>query len=288
MTTTEERLVAAVAAAPHDDTPRRAYAAWVRPYDEPRAQLIDAQLAWAEERRRTNYRARGAFNDPGESLVKRHQHQSRWSRTLLRYARSVRYYRGFIEGVVIDPFLFLEYGEWLFANAPIIRVTFVRPEAGSFPVHEVASSPLLRRLDDIGLADLGLQDEDVSVFASSPHINALWLDLSGNELSIKAFDALARNVATRRLLAVARWQGYGADSKQYWPGQTDVVTDRLTNGGEGNESEWGPVQPEGQALERTYGYLPWLHKANSVYMNDARWFVNHGLLPVSPRGLPVE
>ncbi len=289
MTTTEERLVTAVTAAPHDDAPRRAYADWVRPYDAPRAKLVDVQLAWAEQRRTSRYKASHP-NDPGAGLVEAHQDQSRWSRTILRYASSVSYYRGFIEKVVIDPYLFLEYGEWLFTNAPIIHVAFTHPEDGPFPIGDIAQSPLLRRLDCIDICDGSLDDAGVATLAASPHFDALWLDLSGNGLSLAAFEALAKNEATRKLLAVGRWQGYrsGHPLNTYWPGQKNVVTDRLKNGGEGYEEEWGPVQPEGQALERQYGYLPWLHKANWAYMNDARWFVERGLLPLQPPGSPVE
>ena len=73
---------------------------------------------------------------------------------------------------------------------------------------------------------VGLNDADVGTLAASSHFNALWLDLSGNDLSIKAFEALAQNSATRDLLVVARFQAgmhSGPCSETYWPGQLRVL-----------------------------------------------------------------
>jgi hypothetical protein len=52
---------------------------------------------------------------------------------------------------------------------------------------------------------------------------------------------------------------------------------------------WAPLGPDGQALEREHGYIPWLHpQDNACDKFDARWFVNQGILPKRPFGSPVE
>jgi len=54
-------------------------------------------------------------------------------------------------------------------------------------------------------------------------------------------------------------------------------------------SEWAPLGEDGQALEREFGYLPWLHpQDNACDKFDARWFVDQGILPKRPAGSPVE
>jgi len=278
---TEEQLVLAVTSAPHDDAPRRAYADWVRPYDPDRAELIDVQLARAADARRTRL--------PNSKAIEKGILAARakdWSRTLLKYVRRADYYRGFVEEITIDPYLFLEYGEFLFVNAPMLWASFVRPEDGLFPVDELAASPLLARLNGIGLRGL-VDDAAVERFAASPHLdNCHCLDLSANVLTIRAFEALARNPSTRKLLMVTRDES-GPSETHYDPAQQYVVTDRL-NRWDGFEWEMGPVKPEGQALERKYGYLPWLHHENVCDPLDAHWFVEHGVLPVKPVGSPVE
>ena len=281
MLTTEEQLVMAVTSAPHDDAPRRAYADWVRPYDPRRAKFIEMQLAWAEDSRTT----RRGYSNPTEGFLDAHADE--WSRTFLKYVTRADYYRGFIEDIAIDPYIFLEYGEFLFVNAPILSVTFLRPEEGPFPLEELLASPLLARLNCIVLKDGLVDDAAVEMLAASPHLeNCLWLDLSGNVLTIRAFAALARNASTRKLLVVERAQS-GYPETRYDPGQQYELTDRL-NRWDTFISELGPVKPEGQALERTYGYLPWLHRENSCDALDAHWFVQHGVLPVRPAGSPVE
>ncbi|HLL21696.1 MAG TPA: hypothetical protein VK427_06180, partial [Kofleriaceae bacterium] len=111
------------------------------------------------------------------------------------------------------------------------------------------------------------------------------VDLTGNVLTIRAFEALARNASTRKLLVVGRGKS-GSPETHYNPAQEYEVTDRL-NRWDGFISEMGPVKPEGQALERKYGYLPWLHDENICNPLDAHWFVEHGVLPVKPAGSPV-
>jgi len=172
-------------------------------------------------------------------------------------------------------------------NWPILSVSFIQPEEGPFPLDELAASPLLARLNGIALKRGVVDDAAVEKFAASPHLeNCHTLDLSHNVLTIRAFEALARNPSTRKLLVVARDRNGRLDT-QYHPKAQLQATDRLDRW-DCVISEWGPMSPEGQALERKYGYIPWLHRENSCHQLDAHWFVQNGVLPVQPVGSPVE
>jgi hypothetical protein len=51
---------------------------------------------------------------------------------------------------------------------------------------------------------------------------------------------------------------------------------------------WRAMPPEGHELERTHGYLPWLHgKDNRASEFDAWYFVASGVLPVNVPGSRV-
>lgn len=52
----------------------------------------------------------------------------------------------------------------------------------------------------------------------------------------------------------------------------------------------GPTcHPEGKALERRYGYNPWLHlRENFVHRFDGAWYVARGMCPVKPVGSRVS
>ncbi len=283
MSTKEQRLYDAVLAAPDDDGPRHAYAEYIRPYDAARAELITLQLARSATQRTTRYRD-GLPTTRERRLLQDDSEQ--WSRTLLRYARRVEYHRGFVGSISIDPFLFLEYGEWLFANAPLCDVRFVMAESVPFPMADLINSPLLERLTGVSITHC-LDDGSVIRLAGSPYLkNCMWLDLSHNILSFAAFDAIARSPSLRQLLFLVR-DTTGDRLSHYFPGQRLVATDRL-NRWDGVITEWGPVSPEGQQLERELGYIPWLHRDNFCKPYDARWFVEHGVLPVKPVGSPVE
>ena len=111
-----------------------------------RATSIEAQIEAAASRRRGRYPVNSLVKHP--LLVK---HEQEWGRTFAKYTHSFEFDRGFITAFEMDPFMFLEYGEWLFINAPIRMVRFASPETGAFPTAELAASPLLEHLDVISV-----------------------------------------------------------------------------------------------------------------------------------------
>lgn len=127
---TYEELLARVVASPEDDTPRIAFAEHVRSYDPELARFIEVQLAAAEARRVSREGRRTVIGAEERVLLQRNA--SRWARTIQKYATRFDYDRGFISKIVIEPNLFLEYGEWLCTNAPIRHVGLTKPQEGAF------------------------------------------------------------------------------------------------------------------------------------------------------------
>ena len=153
-----ERL-AEVVSNPEDDAPRRNYAEYIRPWEPDRAEYIEQEIEEARARRSR----RGLSRSGKPPLLEKHEGE--WTRTIAKYARSWKFDRGFITHIAIDPHLFLEYGEWLFINAPIRSVAFLMPEEGPFPMKEIAGSSLLDRLNTIGFLARELGDDDLRAFA---------------------------------------------------------------------------------------------------------------------------
>ncbi len=52
--------------------------------------------------------------------------------------------------------------------------------------------------------------------------------------------------------------------------------------------DWSELPAAGQALEKTYGYIPWLHGDNACEPFDASYFVAHHILPMKTPGEPTE
>lgn len=278
----EQELLAAICREAEGDELRRKYADEIRPYDAPRARFIDLQLERAAARR---WR-RTVLDSMGEEEQLLQRHRTTWAHTIAKYSASFEFYRGFIYRVRIDPYVFLEYGEWLMVNAPIRFCCFTEPEDGPFPWDELLATPLLSRLDAVSFAGLNISDADVERIARSNMLSrCIWLDLSFSRLGLAAFEAIAASNWGRRLLIVGR---DGDDNRtNYSPAQDMAPTDRLDRW-DARIWEWQPVSPEGQELERKYGYIPWLHHENWCEACDARWYVDHGVLPVKPAGSPVE
>ena len=273
---TFDEVYEAVTAEPHNDSLREQLADECRVSDPDRARFIDIQNARARTRRTT--RSTMPKSSPEEERLLA-AHEAAWSRTLAKYTTHRQFYRGAVESIEIDPFMFLEYGEWLFKLAPICDVSFRMAERGArFPLTAVLASPLLAKLDSVSVPDLGLGDADIEQLAACPHLaRCLVLDLSYNQLSLRSFEALAASSATRKLLFIAR-DGQGANN--YKPGERlRPVGDQVDRWG-ADVWDWSDVGDEGRDLERRYGYIPWLHYKNVCSYFDARWYVDHGILPV--------
>lgn len=95
-----EELLIKVTSNPEDDAARLAFAEHIRPDDPDRADLITDQIALAAERRRRRW-------DPDHSHRLLQLHQQKWTRTLAKYARNIKFDRGFVVSIRIDPYLYL-------------------------------------------------------------------------------------------------------------------------------------------------------------------------------------
>lgn len=271
-----EELLRAVTTDPDDDAARLAFAAHIRSSEADRARFIELQIEQAHQRRAKRGWVR---TDKDPLLVK---HEAEWSRTIAKYARKWRFDRGFITMITIDPYLFLEYGEWLFLNAPIRAVEFIAPEEGDFPMGELAGSPLLERLDAIEFDVPNLKSRDLEQLAASPHLSrALYAASNDLEIDAGVYEAFAVSPVTRKMLRVLF-------SSNGFPGQSMGDTGRDDWWG-APLLGWSDVQPEGKALEKKYGYIPWLHpEQNRCEPFDAAYYVANGILPVKPAGSPVD
>lgn len=279
-----EELLNAVTANPEDDAPRLAFASHIRSHEPERARFIELQIEWAREcRSRYPRRARltGVHIDAEwRPLLERYK--AEWTRPIGKYTTNWTFDRGFITGVSIEANVFLEYGEWLFTNAPIRVVHFFVME-GEFPSKALAESPLLARLDSIDLPRNDVSTSDVEILAQSPHLPRLlqlYCPQYAKVIGSRAYESLASSPLTRKLLGV----GF---SEVDFPGERLEETGNFDFWGY-PEYEWTDLAPEGKALEAKYGYIPWLHpRENSVDAYDAAYFVSKGVLPVKTPGEPV-
>lgn len=274
-----EQLLAAVVASPEDDAPRIAFAEHVRSNDPELARFIEVQLAAAKARRESREGRRTVIGAEDRVLLQRNA--TRWGHTIQKYSTRFDYDRGFISKIVIEPNLFLEYGEWLYTNAPIRHVGFTKPQEGAFPIDELTASPLLSRLDSLDFTNCGIGDPEIAKLTRSPHLERLlYLDLSWVHLSGEAYEALAASAATRKALVVVR-SGHNVGAPL--PGERYETIGYDRDGAP--EMGWAPMSPAGVALEHKYGYIPWLHpRDNGCDAFDAAWYVAKGMLPIRTPG----
>lgn len=155
---------------------------------------------------------------------------------------------GHVAEVELDARAFVIRGDVLLKRAPRVRhlhMTGYRSIGPSF-----FGCSLLRGMQSLGLAEQALSDEDVEALVASPHVDGLrWLDLSGNHLSHRAFEALAS------CEALARLEYLGLEDNE-----SESPVDRA-----GTDAMDGSVvsttrTEAGRALERLAGRtLRWLH-----------------------------
>ena len=270
---TNHELLDAIAANPESDELRVQYAERCRTSDPERAQLIELQMERTRRRRGGDSTIRPSKEEA--ALLK--QRGPEWAHTLAKYVARYEFDRGMVEEIAIDPHMFLEYGEWLYKLAPIRHVWFGRQaEPGPFPLTDILSSPLLAHLDTIVLQSKRFDDRAAEAIAQCPYLDrCLILDLTGNPLTLRGFAAFAASPTTRKMLQIT------VAPDAYHPGQRFRPTGAVDSA-EADIWDWTDVSQDGQALERRYGYLPWLHYPNWVLRLDARWHVEHGRVPVRP------
>ena len=289
--TAYEQLLRAVTEQPYDDAPRLAFAEHIRSRDPDHAKLIEQQIESACQRRRKQKgllesKPQSKENDRSLRALIAAAKAGRFTpgSTLTKYTRSFEYDRGFIAAITIEPYTFLEYGEWLYANAPITQVGFSRAEEGDFPMAELANSPLLAKLDSLEFDNCALTDQLVLELTQSPYLRRLLsLSLRSNSrIGPASYEALAAAPETRKLLDVSR---RGDDAGEF-PGEKIEDSGQIYLSG-ATIYDWSEMTAQGRALERKYGYIPWLNaRANSCSAFDSSWCVAEGLRPAQPAGSP--
>jgi hypothetical protein len=267
---------------PENDHLRLEYSKLIAATDPALATFIDLQIERASQSRRS-----GSFKPvtvAEEALLE--QHAKLWVSKISNFVRRADFHRGFIERIVVRPRDFLAHGNHLLAQAPVRHVAFVPTTDELFPLGEILSSPLISGMDSVAFSNLHLTDEQVKEIAGSRSMGGcLWLGLKANLVTHVGFRALAASPNMRNLLYIERGNGI---SPEYHPGQRleqVYVEDSLAS----PTYEWAPLGEDGKALEREFGYLPWLHpQDNACDKFDARWFVEQGILPKRPAGSPVD
>jgi uncharacterized protein (TIGR02996 family) len=268
MTTFADHL-AAIVAAPEDDAPRLALAAWLAPHQPALAAFIRLQVERVAELRRAGERDSELVSEPEQRLLA--GHAAEWARGVASYvhggAGAVAFHRGLIARVEMDPEVFLERGGYLLRAWPIRHVDF--SPLGPGVLARLLDSELVSRLDSIGLIDPALGDDDVARVAASPSLaRCAYLRLAGDQLGPRAFAALAGSSALPALMVVEC-------SAEAFPGETVVVSRAAA----GTTASPRALTAAGEALEAAHGYLPWLHRANRASRYDVRWYLDRGLLP---------
>jgi uncharacterized protein (TIGR02996 family) len=255
--TTREQLIRAVIAAPDADAPREAFAAWGIQHGDLQGELTRIQLAEARERRTGTTADANLRYAEAQALIE--QHGAAWAHEVLAIATHPRFFRGFVEAVVLDVPTFLTRAADLYAVAPIRSVVFI--DAGPY-IEALAASEHLTRLVAIefynrsGAAPLG--DAGLRTFAGSPHLGKLaLLQLAWNEIGLDGVEALAASKMIPSLRDVA-----------FGNNPVGKVTEEYAEDALGFEILHDSISlPQlGRMLEAKYGELRWLHAPSSFRM----------------------
>ncbi len=247
------------------------------------------------------------YDRGSEAVAKRLAHP------FLQYCYGVELYRGFVEEITIDPYVFLDRGDRLLDLAPIRKVTFSpKPlppgmdtsQVGTIvpsPVPELMASPLLGRVYSIAFRDTHFQlwsyrDPRHRERARQPacrttdHARSSPLSQAGST-SVRAFlDSLWDRAFERPEFRKMIRLGFPA-----YPGEGRQRFEQPWARGWEEVTEVTPMPEHGRALEQRHGYLPLLHAVNkwgegrSITMSDQEIVlaVLRGTLPKFPVGAPV-
>jgi Leucine Rich Repeat (LRR) protein len=240
----EERyLMRQILANPEDDMARLRYGELAAKRNDPRADLIQAQMILA------SLRARGPIDmqqvghmKNAAQLIAAHPE---WTQDVLALgpeAATLR--RGFVDEITIKADLFLQKAGEIYRVAPVLHVRF-REAAGRGAA--LAASPHLARLRSLSFDANGISDDDVVALAAAESVERLrYLDLTRNNLTSRGLEAICASPHLKGLIfcSVAFNDCPDpVDRREYY-----------------NESqfEWVPT-PIGKELEAKHGPLPWLH-----------------------------
>ncbi len=290
MTMTYQDCMKAILANPEDDAPRSELARVVRDSDPDWARFIELELDRSKGQRETRYQLGG--NDP-DHLLSKNGNRRRWSRDLDFYMgelgvhRVVKFHRGLPWLCSMNPYVFLEQGEYILNRiAPLRGIEFFRTRDESFPAKELTECPLLARLDFVGFAPASsgspttLMPGDMEILASSENFSRLLgMDVRSNNMTLAAYEALATNPETRKCLSIDSSFRVASDGGPIGEcsARFDIYPDRHFE-----------MSKEGRDLERKHGYLPWLHNENVCDPADAKYWVDHKVLPAFVPGSAAD
>ncbi|MBA4068021.1 MAG: hypothetical protein C0501_30815 [Isosphaera sp.] len=174
-----EALRRAVLADPDDDTPRLVYADWLDEHDQPdRAAFIRDQVE-AVRADPFGPQARAAADRAARLLD---AHRLRWYRPLRGVTR-VRFERGFVGHLEVEPDGFVPEAASVFAAEPVQALRLYRSPAGvGPPVDPVFALPELSRVRRLEFAPrTDLNPDECLALSNSPHLAGLRdLSLRGN------------------------------------------------------------------------------------------------------------
>jgi uncharacterized protein (TIGR02996 family) len=251
----EAELLNAILEKPDEDAPRLACADWCEHQNDPalkaRAEFIRAQLELVSAADLLSHEDWYFLSSRATDLLT--AHRLRWDVELNSLVNDRSYHRGFIELVMLPASAFLARAPALFALAPIRHLDLVEAHHCAA---ELFASPYLDRILSLSLKRCALDDADLSLLAASRHLGELrWLSLAENEFGIEGIEALARSPGLNKLVH-ADFQGNRVDPGEQCSVDNDLIMDRL--------------MPEaGEALERRFGRLVWLHTTGDTLKEAA-------------------
>ena len=240
---------------------------------------------------------------PGSERV-----EQRIAHPFLEDCYEVKLYRGFVEEVTMDPYVFIERGGQLLDRAPIRKVTFTPkplPRGVEAPLNrqrvpslvpEVMACPHLARVYSVAFDHSNFQCWFTDVSDIESILECRYLDrmLSFQLASARlpkdldegylpgVWERAFERPEFRRMISIGFF-GYPGDRTRYyedgWTGVTEAT----------------PMSEQGRALEQKHGYLPSLHAADgwgdyeSHTLSNAELVLDvlRGRLPKFPVGATV-
>ncbi len=206
-----------ILAAPLDDEPRLAYAAWLKQRGDPRGDFIHAQCVLQAPDPGDDPDGRRRLHERLAELLR--AHELAWTaelREIVGAADKPNYHpatfnRGFVESLIVPADAFAAAADRLFAAAPLLRrIDVSAPLQGHIDERlgqALGARPELAAIVGIRLFCLGLEDDAFVAFVGSPHLGGLHeLDLGANSLGPTSIAALLAAPFAANLASLDLWR----------------------------------------------------------------------------------
>jgi uncharacterized protein (TIGR02996 family) len=240
-----------------DDSIRLAYADSIASKRPERAEFIRLQV----ERARNERASRALRSAPSAREAElRQRFGVEWAHAIEPFARPLapnapdrgwEYERGFIAEMRTDPDMVADSRDFLFRSTPIEHIDLT----SDGPILAALAAPRAAQVRSFALRELGLGDEDMVALARDARLDGCeWLDLRSNNIGERGVTALAESARIRAIPIVLLRFNPCDPGTQY------------SDDGSGYGEMWLP--PEGKALEKLHGRIPWLHLPPSRRMPD--------------------